>query len=232
MFAISKFLICGPVFSLKNLFLKKIITMKKIYLPLILALLSFSLFAQVAFAPAGAEWHYRSTSGYTGPAESFDGFERLAYIGDTMLDGRQLKLISSRLFMQSATGNYRETLHYLFQRSDSLFEYYPETRQMRLLFRNNYAPGDIVSDLWGQKLWVQSIEVLNLNGRQLRRFVLADSFSVKSAGIYDLFGPESGLFSYDLGERLADIGTVQLRCYSDAVFPRVQLRNESCDAVL
>ncbi len=206
--------------------------MKKIYTVLAGQLFALSLFAQVEFAPAGAEWFYQSTSGYTTAASAFDGFEQLRYTGDTVVDGRMFKAIESRMFTRSTSRADRSTLHLLFQQADSIFEYYPETQQNHFLFRNNYAVGDVVFDEGGWVLRVQSVETLDFNGLQVRYFTIGNGAITSPTGVYDLFGPEAGLFSSDPWERIADEGTVRLRCYADAGFPQANVRNEACDAIL
>lgn len=206
--------------------------MKKIYLVLAVQLFALSLFAQAEFAPAGAEWFYQSTSGYTTAASTFDGFEQLRYTGDTLVDGRTFKKIDSRMFTRSTSRADRSSLHLLFQQADSVFEYYPETQQNHFLFRNNYAVGDVVFDESGWVLTVQSIETLDFNGIQVRHFTIGNGLITSPTGVYDRFGPEAGLFSSDPWERIADEGTVRLRCYADTGFPRAKLRNEPCDAIL
>ncbi|MEZ4942909.1 MAG: T9SS type A sorting domain-containing protein [Saprospiraceae bacterium] len=206
--------------------------MKKIYTVLALQLVALSCFTQVEFAPAGAEWFYQHTSGYTTAASSYDGFEQLRYTGDTLLDGRTFKVIDSRTFARSTSRADRSALHFLFQQADSVFEYVPETQQNRFLFRNNYAIGDVVFDEGGLVLRVQSVETMDFNGLQVRHFTVGNGVLPSPTGVYDLFGPEAGLFSSDPWERIADEGTVRLRCYTDAGFPQANVRNEPCDAIL
>lgn len=206
--------------------------MQKIYLVLALQLFALPFFAQVEFAPAGAEWFYQRTSGYTTAASAFDGFEQLRYTGDTLVDGRTFKTIESRTYTRSTARADGSALHLLFQQADSVFEYYPETQQNHFLFRNNYAVDDVVFDEGGLVLRVQSIETLDFNGLQVRHFIVGNGVLPSPTGVYDLFGPEAGLFSIDPWERIADDGIVRLRCYADAGFPLAKLRNEPCDAIL
>lgn len=210
--------------------------MKNLCLFALLLSLSPALFSQIEFAPAGAEWYHLSTSGYTTEQFSYSGFTYSQYTGDTVFDGLTCKKICSQLYQfetsQPVTCGSAGTLHYIYQRADSIFEYYPvPTPRSRFLFRNNYAAGDIVHKSDHFELSVQSVDTLEFNGRQVRRFLIKD-VPQGEVYTYDLFGPENGLFSYDPWDLVVDEGITKLRCYQDAAFPGVNLSNDACDAVL
>lgn len=210
--------------------------MKNLQLFSLLLLLSPTLFAQVEFAPAGAEWYHLSTSGYTSEQFSYSGFTYSQYTGDTVFDGLTCKKICTRLYRHEtafpASCGQDATERYLYQKADSIFEFYPvPIPRSRFLFRNNYAVGDVVFQSDAYELSVSGIDTLEFNGRQVRRFLIGDA-PQGAAYTYDLFGPENGLFSYDPWDIVVDEGTTKLRCYQDAAFPRANVRSEACDAVL
>ncbi len=187
--------------------------------------------AQTEFAPAGAEWFYRATSGYVPEIYAYDGFLYARYTGDTVLDGRTCKVICTALYArenpQPPYCGPQATERYLYQTADSVFEYEPATLNSRLLFRTNYAVGDPVFDIWGMGLTVQSIDTLEFNGRPVRRFWISSN-----SACYDLFGPAGGLFSDNPWGLVVDAGATELRCYQDAAFPRVNLGISPCDQVI
>lgn len=213
--------------------------MKNPYLFFALLFLVKPAFSQVEFAPAGAEWYYKSTSGYTSEIFAYNGFSYLQYTGDTMIDGLTCKKICDRLYRvqngQQPSCGQNSIVHFMYQRADSIFEYAPgSSLRNRFLFRNNYKVGDVVFALGGDDLIVQSIDTLEFNGRTVRRFMINSSASplFPTAACYDLFGPKNGLFSYDMWGLTVDGGIVDLRCYQDASFPQANVSNENCDAVL
>ena len=197
-----------------------------------------SLPAQVTeFSPAGAEWFYKTTSGYTSAAESFSGYTHVQYAGDTLLDGRVCKKMCSVLYLTagnpaldcSSAAGFR----FLFQQSDSIFEYLPQatTDKLRFLFRNQYALGDVVHSLMDAPLTIQSIDTLELNGQSVRRFWVGDAGNPQRSVLYDLFGPANGIFTFDTWDEVVDDGVVDLRCYQDNAFAKTNLNNEECDRI-
>lgn len=208
--------------------------MKNLYLLFVLLALVKPIFAQVEFAPAGAEWYHLSASGYTTEQYAYIGFTYSQYTGDTLLDGVACKKICTRLYRQETdlapSCNAFNVLHFIFQRADSIFEYFPDPfPRTRFLFRNNYAVGDAVYQSGNYILSVQSIDTLDFNGRQVRRFRIPDG-PQGDVYTYDLFGPENGLF-YDPWDFVIDEGITKFRCYQDAAFSRISISNEPCDLV-
>ncbi|MCC6459919.1 MAG: T9SS type A sorting domain-containing protein [Saprospiraceae bacterium] len=194
--------------------------------------------AQVAeFSPAGAEWFYSTTSGYTTAEESFSGYTHVQYTGDILLDGRVCKKMCSTLYLvanEPALGcGTPSTLRFLFQQNDSLFEYIPQaaTDKLRFLFRTHYALGDTVRSLANGPLTVQAIDTLVFNGQAVLQFWIGDSFVPRRAAIYDRFGPERGIFNVDLWDEVVDDGAVGLRCYQDNFFSKTNLSNAECEQV-
>jgi hypothetical protein len=210
--------------------------MKNLNLLPFLLLLAQPVFSQAEFAPPGAEWYFKSTSGYTTEQFSYSGFSHLQYAGDTVFDGLTCKKICATLYRfenaQPLPCGQNAIFHFIYQRADSIFEFAPgPAPRSRFLFRNNYAIGDIVYAQGGFELSVQSIDTLDFNGRPVRRFHIGNG-SLQPIICYDLFGPENGLFSNDPWELIADDGDVDLRCYQDAAFPQINVSNDPCDAVL
>lgn len=181
------------------------------------------------FAPAGAEWFYHYQSGWG----LFEGFFHAQNLGDTLLDGRVCKKICTSYYSQPAAPPYcnaQSSVRYLYQRSDSIFEYSPDPAYTsRLLFRTNFQVGDSLYYYY-RAFVVTKIDTVTWNNQPVRRFQLDDGFGTQPV-IYDRFGPQDGLFDYSWGV-IADGPTFRLRCYQEDHFPQVRLSNEACDFVV
>lgn len=210
--------------------------MKNLCLYALLLNLHPALSSQTEFAPNGAEWYHLGASGYTTEQFTYSGFIYSQYTGDTVFDGLTCKKICSRLYQfetsQPVSCGSDASFHYIYQRADSIYEYFPvPLPRSRFLFRNNYAVGDLVHKSGNFELSVQEIDTLEFNGRQVRRFLIGNA-PQGAVYTYDLFGPENGLFSYDPWDFIVDEGITKFRCYQDATFARVNVSNDDCDAVL
>jgi len=207
--------------------------MKYLFLTLFLNLSVFSAWSQVEFAPTGAEWYYRFIPGYF--TNNSGGFSHAQVISDTLLNGRVCKQICTTNFIYPAStvhcGN-RSTIGIIYQSGDSIFRYnaYP-TSHFSLLFRNNFQLNDTFQRDNGRLWVVKEITALDFNNSTVRRFRLENIDGGDATFIYDLFGPETGIFDRLPGE-IADAPTLSLRCYADASFPQVNLTAEACDAIL
>ncbi|MBC7774373.1 MAG: T9SS type A sorting domain-containing protein [Phycisphaerae bacterium] len=207
--------------------------MKYLFLSLFVSLSVSPACSQVEFAPAGAEWYYRYNPGYF--TNNSGGFSHSQYVADTLLEGRVCKQICSTNFIYPVSVVHcgtHSTIGYIYQSGDSIFRYesYP-TGHFTLLFRNNFQLGDTFQTVYGSHWVVNEIMALNLNNSIVHRFRLDDIVGGGSTYIYDLFGPETGIFDHLPGE-IADAPTLDLRCYTDANFPQVNLTTEACDAIL
>lgn len=187
--------------------------------------------AQVEFAPLGAEWYYRFNPGYF--STNSVGFSHVQYIGDTVLDGRVCKQICTTNYsypVSLAHCNSYSDVDYIFQSADSILRYesYP-TGNFKLLFRNNFQLGDTFQTKSGRQWVVTEITGLDFNNSTVRRFKLEANGG--ATFIYDLFGPESGILER-LPDEIADVATFNLRCYADANFAQVNLTGEACNEIL
>lgn len=207
--------------------------MKNLFLSIFLSFSASLAWSQVEFAPLGAEWYYRYTPGYTSsPAR---GFAYAQSIGDTLLAGRVCKKICTNSFtVPTSLTNCGDNsvINYIYQSADSIFRYHPYApTYFELLFRNNFQLGESFTTVLGKKWVVGEVEALNLNNSPVRRFRLNDMITGDSIYIYDIFGPETGIFERFPGE-IADVSTLQLRCYADATVLQVNIAGEPCNAIL
>jgi hypothetical protein len=121
---------------------------------------------------------------------------------------------------------------YIYQSADSIFRYQPNApTYFELLFRNNFQLGESFTTVFGKQWVVGEVEALNLNNSPVRRFRLNDMTIGDSIYIYDVFGPKTGIFERFPGE-IADVPSLQLRCYADATRPQITLTSEVCNAIL
>ncbi len=205
--------------------------MKYLFLTILLNLSASSAWSQVEFAPLGAEWYYRYNPGYF--SANTGGFSHVQYIGDTLLGGLVCKQMCTTNFIYSVSSVHcsgYSNIDFIYQKADSVFRYESySTEPIRFLFRNNFQLGDTLQKGFGRQWVVTEILPLDFNNSTVRRFRLEDNGGYTF--IYDVFGPESGILEHLPGE-ITDGPTFDLRCYSDAGFPQINLTAEACDAIM
>ena len=195
----------------------------------VLFLLAFFIqsncFSQVEFAPAGAEWHYRSLFGWMG-----DGVTHVQSIKDTIVAGKDCRKLVIRSVATNADFMNDYIIH---QSADSVFgvREWEGIHSFDYLFSTAMEIGekDKLPNLSGDKEFeVIALDTLFFNNLPVKRYKLIEPTSGFETFIYDRFGPEYGFWEYWLSSPL-DGNDHYLRCYQDDNFDQVNVSNEECD---
>lgn len=205
---------------------------------LVLPFWASSTCSQTVFAPAGATWEYHYIEGWTLDT----GTLRVAYVGDTILYGKNCKRLCATKqpnpFFPANCPDSGELQFFLVQSNDSVL-ISSGFSPFLYSFKLNYIVGDTVAFplLYGlRKFAVIKVDTLHLNNQSVRRFNLYHKLPATPEGslatnVYDLFGPELGFFSSWWG--IAVDGDSYFLCsYKDDGFPKIYLSGVHCTGMV
>ena len=185
-----------------------------------------NLMAQVEFSPPGAEWCYSAFGGFS-PNQ---GFYHLAYTSDTLIQGKQCKIIEGEQ-VWGFPNNCCDTsmINWIvYQSEDSIYRYSSYSDDFIFLFRNNMEMGEMVAfpELFSGTLNVESVDSFMVNSSQLKSFELPYSSSGNTY-VFDKAGPNRGYFD-NWGAMAWDGLEYSLHWYKDNEIPEFYLLNQPC----
>ena len=178
------------------------------------------------FAPLGAEWCYSAFGGFS-PNQ---GFYHLAYTSDTLIQGKQCKVLEGEQVWGFPNNCCDTSLirFYTHQSEDSIFIFRDAFDGFIFIFRNDLETGEMVEfpELFSGALPVESVDSIVINSSLLRSFKLSYSSSGNTY-IFDKAGPNRGYFD-DWGAMAWDGLEYSLHWYKDAEIPDFYLLNQPC----
>jgi len=195
-----------------------------------------SFFAQVAFCPAGAEWHYLFSISPTSSSN-----ERIKYARDSVIGGQTAKVLTHKRFFNLG-GVFNDKVTLIRQNSDTVFFRNIATQHIWQILYNFAAPQGggwkTTIDLLDPNtpgtstftITIDSTKTVSINGFSLKRLYVKyydspTSFMV--AEITERLGSNNFMFSYPSfnGDDFFD----SFLCYQDNAFGLKQFTNYSCD---
>lgn len=208
--------------------------MKQFSLSLCLCLFASALFAQIEFAPAGAAWSYHYTEAWT----SDTGTLRIAYAGDTILEGRPCKkFCATKRSEILAPSPCDWPFAYLFtaQSNDSVFLSYGSNFLFSFKVKYNLGDSTQFPLLYSGRVFkVTEVSTVMYGNEAVNRYKLEHNSPIGgglTTYIYDRFGPELTFFSNWWGIS-ADWDDYSLCSYRDDTFPEVLFSGVGCSNIV
>lgn len=137
--------------------------MKKLFLFLVLGLLSFTTFSQLHWFPMGAEWYYNNEEG-----DGNQGYIHYKVIKDTIVDSQSSKIL--RRQDVSSKGKVYNTNDFVVYEENSKVSYY-ENNMLVLLYDFSLNVGDTLkwlNNVNASPAIIDSIMTIEINGETLK----------------------------------------------------------------
>jgi hypothetical protein len=198
-----------------------------------------SINSQASWFEKNATWHYEFNSYWEGV-----GYEKMSYLGDSLIDGRLCKKISRDIYFINRqtldTSQIKRESKFLYEEDNTIWEY--KNNIFFKLYNFDLEPGDTVAfmkfpSLKNNVCIVDSIEFINLNGIPLKKQLVAvyeDSKIFTKITIVEKLGVVTAPFSFFWNEfvpGLMDGRHWKFRCYADSLFQEVNFTNDDCEGL-
>lgn len=200
--------------------------------------------SQVVFCPPGAEWHYSFNNQFFGSNQN----ERVKYVGDTIINGDTIKLISQlRYYNQCTNGSDGVHKTLIKQKGDTIFIKNKATKNTWQILYNFAATAGqawttTVSSFYNLSnavtytTTVDSIGFVSINNINLKRLFVKMNFPsngpfIPTGQIVERIGVYSFMFYYKdpAASGGTECGFSKLLCYQDSTFGLKQFSDKSCD---